>query len=583
MNAPMVRSRPFRHLLGLAAPSAGWMALALALGVATVASGVGLVGTSAWLISSAALHPSIADLEVAIVGVRFFGIARGVFRYLERLVSHSANFKLLANLRTWFYERLEPLAPARLQIYKSGDLLSRAVMDIDTLENFYVRVVSPIIVALVVTVGMSWFIGGFNPLLTPILAGGLLISGIALPLFIYIAGRKPSRQMVTLRAEMSGQMVDDLLGMSDLLAYQQEPEVLARLAELSKFQGRAQMRLALAGGAGSALSSLLSNLTLWAVLVTTIPLVSSGRLDGILLAVVVLLTMASFEAVQPLPQAAQNLESSLEAADRLFSLADSTPAVSEPPEPLAVSKAPAIAIAGLSFRYEEGLSKVLDDINLELPFGKHVAVVGPSGAGKSTLLNLLLRFWDYGEGSILLDGRELRDFSGDDVRQHVSVISQSTHLFAATLKQNLLLAKPAADEAQLQRVLESVELSEWQANLPEGLDTWLGEGGVKMSGGERQRLAIAQALLKDAPILYLDEPTSNLDATTERKLLTLLDEVMRNKSVLWVTHRLAGLEKADEIVVLEGGKIVERGRHADLLARQGAYAAMWLVQHNILQ
>ncbi|HTX79939.1 MAG TPA: thiol reductant ABC exporter subunit CydC [Longilinea sp.] len=571
------------RLLGFLRSFLDQVALSVLLGVATIASNIGLMGTSAYLISFAALHPSIAYLEVAIVGVRFFGIARGVFRYLERLVSHSANFKLLANLRTWFYERLEPLAPARLQIYKSGDLLSRAVMDIDTLENFYVRVVSPIIVALVVTVGMSWFIGGFNPLLTPILAGGLLISGIALPLFIYIAGRKPSRQMVTLRAEMSGQMVDDLLGMSDLLAYQQEPEVLARLAELSKFQGRAQMRLALAGGAGSALSSLLSNLTLWAVLVTTIPLVSSGRLDGILLAVVVLLTMASFEAVQPLPQAAQNLESSLEAADRLFSLADSTPAVSEPPEPLAVSKAPAIAIAGLSFRYEEGLSKVLDDINLELPFGKHVAVVGPSGAGKSTLLNLLLRFWDYGEGSILLDGRELRDFSGDDVRQHVSVISQSTHLFAATLKQNLLLAKPAADEAQLQRVLESVELSEWQANLPEGLDTWLGEGGVKMSGGERQRLAIAQALLKDAPILYLDEPTSNLDATTERKLLTLLDEVMRNKSVLWVTHRLAGLEKADEIVVLEGGKIVERGRHADLLARQGAYAAMWLVQHNILQ
>ncbi|MGD0708719.1 MAG: thiol reductant ABC exporter subunit CydC [Anaerolineaceae bacterium] len=559
------------------------VALSVLLGVATIASNIGLMGTSAFLISFAALHPSIAYLEVAIVGVRFFGIARGVFRYLERLVSHSANFKLLASLRMWFYERLEPLAPARLLNYKSGDLLSRAVMDIDTLENFYVRVVSPIIVAAVVTLGMSWFIGSFNPLLTPILAGGLLISGIGLPLFTYFASRKPAQQMVVLRSEMSGQMVDDLLGMNDLIAYQQEPEALDLLSELSSGMGKAQMRLAVAGGAGSALGSLLSNFTMWVVLVAAIPLVSSGKLDGILLAVVVLLTMASFEAVQPLPQAAQNLESSLEAADRLFVLADSKPAVNEPMQTLTLSKTSDITIDHLSFQYENGLPKVLDGIDLELPFGKRVAVVGPSGAGKTTLLNLLLRFWEYKEGSILLDGKELRDYSSDEFRQSISVVSQATHLFAATLRQNLLLAAPTAEDAKLRQVLEEVSLSEWVASLPEGLDTWLGEGGVKMSGGERQRIAIAQALLKDTPILFLDEPTSNLDATTERKLLALLDEVMQNKSVLWVTHRLAGLEKVDEIVVLDGGKIVERGRHEDLLARNGAYAAMWQIQHNIIQ
>jgi len=559
------------------------VALSVLLGVATIASNIGLMGTSAYLISFAALHPSIAYLEVAIVGVRFFGIARGVFRYLERLVSHSANFSLLARLRTWFYERLEPLAPARLQRYKSGDLLSRAVMDIDTLENFYVRVVSPIIVAAVVTLGMSWFIGNFNPLLTPILAAGLLVSGIGLPLFTYFASRRPAQQMVVLRSEMSGQMVDNLLGMSDLIAYQQEPEVLERLAGLSNSMGRAQMRLAIAGGAGSALGSLLSNLTMWAVLVAAIPLVGSGRLDGILLAVVVLLTLASFEAVLPLPQAAQTLESSLEAADRLFALADSQPAVIEPVESLAIPKTPDITIATLSFRYEKELPKVLGGIDLELPFGKRVAVVGHSGAGKTTLLNLLLRFWDYEEGSILLDGKELRDYSSDEFRQSISMVSQATHLFAATLRQNLLLAKPTTEETQLRQVLDAVNLSEWVASLPEGLDTWLGEGGVKMSGGERQRIAIAQALLKDAPILFLDEPTSNLDATTERKLLALLDEVMQNKSVLWVTHRLAGLEKVDEIVVLDGGKIIERGRHEELLAQRGAYAAMWQIQRNIIQ
>jgi ATP-binding cassette subfamily C protein CydC len=571
------------RLLGFLRSFLDQVALSVLLGVATIASNIGLMGTSAFLISFAALHPSIAYLEVAIVGVRFFGIARGVFRYLERLVSHSANFKLLASLRTWFYERLEPLAPARLLNYKSGDLLSRAVMDIDMLENFYVRVVSPVIVAAVVTLGMSWFIGSFDPLLTPILAGGLLISGIGLPLFTYFAGRKPARQMVTVRAEMSGELVDDLLGMSDLLAYQQEPEVLERLAKLSSTQGRAQMRLAFAGGAGSALGSLFANLTMWAVLVAVIPLVGSGRLDGILLAVVVLLTMASFEAVQPLPQAAQNLESSLEAADRLFALADSKPAVNEPTQTLTISKTPDITIDHLSFQYENGLPKVLDGVDLDLPFGKRVAVVGSSGAGKSTLLNLLLRFWDYEEGSILLDKRELWDYSGDEIRQRISVVSQATHLFSATLRQNLLLAKPTADDVQLRQILESVELSEWMTGLPEGLNTWLGEGGVKMSGGERQRIAIAQALLKDAPILFLDEPTSNLDATTERKLLALLDAVMRNKSVLWVTHRLAGLEKVDEIIVLESGKIIERGLHTDLVALQGVYAAMWQTQHNIIQ
>lgn len=574
--------RTFLRLLTFVKPFWKGVILSVVFSAATVGSSIGLLGTSAYLISFAALQPSIAYLQVAIVGVRFFGIARGLFRYLERLSSHSVNFRLLARLRVWFYQKLEPLAPARLMQYQSGDLLQRAVGDIEVLENFYVRVIAPPLAALLITIGASGLMAGWHPELAGVLAGGLLLGGIVVPWLAYRMSRTPGRQLVAARARMSASLVESLQGLADLLAYGQEDVVRKKLHQSEKHLSELQMRLAWPGGISNALVQLTGNLTLLGVLLAAIPLVRAGQLDGVLLAVVALVTLASFEAVAPLPQAAQMLEASLESARRLFSLVDAQAAVSEPAMPLPPPVGADIQVRNLTYRYGDDLQPALEGLDLTLVPGSKVALVGPSGAGKSTLLALLMRFWDTPPGSIFLNGADIRDFKIEDARRMFALVSQSTYLFTATLRQNLLLARPDASEADLLSVIKQSGLQDWMDRLPQGLDTWLGERGQQMSGGERQRLAVARALLQDAPVVLLDEPSAHLDTITEQRLVETLQAVLAGKTVLWVSHSLTGMEWMDEIVVLEGGRVVERGTHARLMKMGGLYARLYRIQHDAL-
>lgn len=582
-----VRPMPALHVLarltGFLRPFTGWVALSVLLSAGTTAASIGLLGTSAYVIAMAALHPSIAVLQVAIVGVRFFGIARGLLRYGERLVSHSVNFRLLAGLRVWFYRALEPLAPARLMDYRGGDLLSRAVSDIETLENFYVRAAAPPLAALLVTLGMALFTGQFHPRLGLILAGGLLMGGLAVPLLAYWLGRRPAAQIVAARTALETDMIDSIQGMAELLAYGRAGKRLEQLRALDRQAGRAQMRAAWVGAASTALGQLAANLTLLAVLLAAIPLVSGGQLDGVLLAVVSMLVLASFEAVQPLPQAGQQLQLSVAAGRRLFTLAEVAPAVADPPAPLPTPAGAGLRVRGLTFRYAPDLPPALCDLDLNLTPGRRVALVGASGAGKTTMANLLLRFWDVPPGSITLDGQDIRAYAAEDVRAHMAVISQTTYLFTATLAQNLRLARPSASDADLLAALSAAELDGWFASLPNGLDEWLGEHGARMSGGERHRLAVARAVLQDAPLVILDEPAAHLDASTAARLVQSLERALTGKTWLLVTHQLDGLvERMDEIVVLEAGRVVERGAHAALLSQDGPYAAMHRLQHTRL-
>jgi thiol reductant ABC exporter CydC subunit len=558
------------------------MLLATLLGLATVGSGIGLMTTAAYLIAAAALGPSIAELQVAIVGVRFFGIARGVARYLERYVSHDVTFRLLARIRTWFYGRLEPLAPARLMAFRSGDLLARIVADIETLENFYLRVLAPPAVALLTALLVAALLGSFDPRLAVVLLGFLLLAGGALPLAVRALGRVVGEKLVQVRADLNAQLVDGIQGVADLLAFGAGQRHLLHLQGTSQALGELQGRMARLGGFQGALTGLLMNLATITVVAVAIPLVRTGQLDGVYLALLAVAAISSFEAVLPLPQAFQYLDNSLAAARRLFEIVDAEPVVVDAPH-----AAPPPARLDLVFQdvraaYEPGGPLALDGIDFCLPQGGRLAVVGPSGAGKSTLIRVLLRFWDYEAGHVLLGGRELRAYSQEDLRSRIAFVSQRTHLFNATVRENLLLARPGASEADVRRAAEQAGIHEFVARLPEGYDTWIGEQGLRLSGGERQRLAIARAILKDAPILLLDEPTANLDALTERQVLAELQALMAGRTTLMVTHRLAGLEAMDEILVLRAGQIAERGQHQDLLQQGGLYRRMWDLQTQVL-
>jgi len=561
----------FRRLFALILPFKGWMALATLLGLATIGSSIGLMATSAYIISAAALHPSIAALQVAIVGVRFFGLSRGVFRYLERYVAHQVTFRLLARLRVWFYAAIEPLAPARLLHYRSGDLFSRIVADIESLEHFYLRVLAPPLVAGLVILLMTIFMAAFDLRLAAVTLLFLLLAGVGLPLLTHLLSRGWGRRLVSARTDLNVAVLDTVQGCADVLMAGQSPRQQAQVERLSHRMSRLQERLAWLTGLHSAGSGLLTNWATLAVLLLAIPLVNQGQLPGVYLAVLALAVAASFEAVIPLPEALQHLDSSLAAARRLFELIDAPPAVTGPAAP---SPAPAhfgLAVKNLSFRYQPTEPEVLSNVSFTLAPGQRLALVGPSGAGKSSLVNVLLRFWDYQAGAVELGGRDLRDYHPDDVRRFISVVSQQTHLFNGTIADNLRLARPDAAEADLILAAQQAHLHPFVQTLPDGYRTWIGEQGVLLSGGERQRLAIARALLRDAPILILDEATAQLDSLVEAEVMQAIQRLMAGRTTLFITHRLIGLETMDEILVLQAGRVVERGLHHELMQAGGLY------------
>lgn len=571
------------RLLALAAPFKGWMALSVLLGALTISSSIGLLATSAWIIATAALRPSVADLAVAIVGVRFFGIARGVFRYLERLVSHHVNFSLLAQLRVWFYTALEPLAPARLMRYRSGDLLSRIVGDIETLQNFFIRVIAPPLVALIIALAAAIFFAAFDGSLALLMLIFMVLIGVIVPLSVQRLSRATNRRLVEVRSELNVTLIDGLQGAADLIAYGRERAQAARVARLSTELARLQGRMASITGLHTALGVALTNLALWSVLVMAIPLVRAARLTGVDLAVLALASLACFEGVLALPLAFQFLETNLSAARRLFEIVDEPDAVAAPPLALPLPAQPGIELSvnAVSFRYNPTEPLALDNISLSVKTGQRVAIVGASGAGKSTLINLLLRFWDYADGSITLNGLDLRAIDPAEARRQFGVVSQTTHLFNATIRENLLLARTGASEAEMVQAAQQAQIHDFIQSLPLGYDTPIGEQGLALSGGERQRLAIARALLKNAPIVIFDEATANLDAVTEREVWQALRALMADRAVLIITHRLTGLEDADDIIVLQHGRVAERGRHAVLLQRAGMYYRLWQRQRQI--
>ncbi|WP_218010576.1 thiol reductant ABC exporter subunit CydC [Actinomadura chibensis] len=569
------------RLIRFARPARWRLAVAVLFGALALGSGVGLMATSAWLISRAAQHPPVLMLMVAIVAVRAFGLGRGVFRYVERLTGHDATFRILADLRARVYERLERLAPGGLPAFRSGDLLNRLVADVDAVQDLFLRVLLPCTVAAVVggaSVGVAW---ALLPSAGVVLLLALLVAGVGAPWLSAVTARRTERRTTELRAELTAHVVDTLQGAPELIAYGAAPGQLAEATRIDRDFTRASARSAATAGLGAAISALAGGLAVWGSLAVGVPAVRAGTLDGVLLAVVVLLPLAAFEVVAGLPLAAQYLERVRRSAARVFAVLDTPEPVHDPDDPAPPPTAPyTLKVEHLRARWSPDAPYALNDISLDLAPGRRCAIVGPSGSGKTTLTAVLLRFLEPSSGMATLNGIDLRALSSDDVRRVIGLCAQDAHLFDSTIGENIRLARPSATEDELRDALRRARLLDWIESLPQGLDTRVGEHGAQVSGGQRQRIALARALLADFPILLLDEPAEHLDLPTADALTADLLTATEGRTTLLVTHRLTGLDAVDEIIVLDGGRVTDRGTHADLIARPGLYQSLWRREHD---
>jgi ATP-binding cassette subfamily C protein CydC len=532
-------------------------ALSALLGTATVCFGVALLTAAGYLISRAAEQPPILSLTLTIVAVRFFGLARPLSRYLDRLVSHDLALRALGRIRVRFYDRIVPLAPAGLEGYRRGDLLARMIGDVDALQGLYVRGLAPPLVALMVGALSVGVTAAVLPVAAAILAAGLLTAGVGVPVLSGALARAAGRRQAALRGELTAEIVELLRGAPELVVYGREETTAARIGTLNGELARLGRRDALVAGLGDALSLLVTGLTVAGVLAVAVSATDIGSLDRVLVATLALLAWSSFEAVAPLTGAARELSGTLAAGRRVLDVLDRESTLRDPTTPLpAPPPRSAVALQGVTARYRLGERPVLAGVDLRLDPGRRIALVGPSGAGKTTVTSLLLRFLDPERGCVTIAGRDVRDYRQEDVRKQFALAGQDAHVFDSTIRENLRLARPTASDADLEAVLRRARLDEWVASLPDGLDTLVGEDGARLSGGQRQRLTLARALLADAAVLVLDEPTAHLDAATARSIMEDVLAAAGDRTILLITHRAEGLERMDEVVTLAAGRRV---------------------------
>ncbi|MFE6842146.1 thiol reductant ABC exporter subunit CydD [Streptomyces sp. NPDC057686] len=561
---------PLRRVRAVAKAWQGRFRLGLLLGALAVGCSVGLMAVSGWLISRASEQPPVLYLMVAVTATRTFGIGRAVFRYAERLVSHDAVLRMLADLRVSVFRRLERIAPAGLREQRRGDLLARLVADADALQDYWLRWLLPVGTAVLVGSGSVAFTAWLLPGAGAALAVGLLLAGVGVPLVSGACARRAERRLASARGELATRATDLLTGTAELTV----AGALAGRKDAAKESDRTLTAIAARGaaatGLGSGLSALVCGLTVVAAAAAAANAVHDGRLSGVAMAVAVLTPLAAFEAVNGLPQAVQYRQRVRRSAERIYEVIDAPVPVAEPERPAPVPASPfPLLLTGLAVRHPGQEQDALHGLDLTLEAGRRTAVVGSSGAGKTSLAQVLLRFLDPHEGAYTLGGTDARTLDSDEVRRIVGLCAQDAHLFDSSVRENLRLARPGASEEQLRQALAAARLLEWADGLPDGLDTLVGEHGERISGGQRQRLALARALLADFPVLVLDEPAEHLDLATADALTADLLAATEGRTTVLITHRLAGLEAVDEVLVLDRGTVVQRGTYAELAAAEG--------------
>ncbi|MFV0632812.1 thiol reductant ABC exporter subunit CydC [Demequina sp.] len=567
-----------RWMIGQARPVIAPLALSIAMRMVALVGGVALLVTAASGLSRAMGDEPVAPVIWALVAI---ALVKALARYLEQYCGHYVAFRALALLRVRVFDLLEPQAPAAVEGRETGDLLSRATRDVDRVEVFYAHTIGPALTAVVVPAGVAvWLAITVAPA-----AAAAAVAGWAAMLGIAALGARSSMaasaELRRARGVIAQHLTDTVQGVAEVVAYRAEHRRTGELATLEDAADAAQLRrarwFALRRGLTRALVAAVPLL----VLAATLP---AGLEAAAVAALAVLGTMPAVVAVE---EFAADLDLAYAAAGRLRKVMDAAPATPEPAAPATPPSGPVgVRLEGVSFAYPARASavretgsgtgpRVLEGIDLEIPAGTTTALVGVSGAGKSTVGALIARFHDPQEGRVTLGGVDVRDLADADLRSLVSVVQQRPYLFAGTIRDNLLIARPAATEAELLEACHTAALDATLARMPQGLDTPVGEHGTQLSGGERQRVAIARALLRDAPVLVLDEITSQLDAGTQEGLGEAMRAVRHGRAVAVIAHRLITVMDADQIVVMDAGRVVERGTHASLVNAGGAYARLW--------
>jgi ATP-binding cassette subfamily C protein CydC len=543
----------------------GWLAGGIVLSLLTALASIALLTLSGWFISASAIAGLIAldgsalifNFTLPAAQIRALAITRTLGRYGERLVTHEATFRVLAGIRSWFFQQLIPLVPGRLSVMRSGDLLSRMTADIDAMDALYLRLLAPAVVAALGVTAVTVFLAFYAPAVSLTTGLMLLIASVWVPWIFNRLGRAGAEEIVVLAANFRIRQLDMIQGLADLIANRAYGRFSDFLGQFSGLMINIQRRNNRLSAISSAFTLLLSQITLLMALVLAAIAFQDGLLSGADLALVIFCVIAAFELVMPLPPALQMLGKTRKAARRIRQVAEMPPAITKPAQPLALPDRYDVQLNDVSFRYPGQQEQALKNINLNIPQGGKIAIIGPSGSGKTTLLQLLMRYYDPEQGRVLMAGQDIRQFDDDELMSCFGVLSQRSQLFAATIRENLLLAKPDASPVELNAAVKAAGLESFVGYLPEGLETWVGESGVKVSGGEARRIALARLYLKNAPVLILDEPTEGLDRDTERDVFKALAEFAIDKTVVMVTHREAGLGLADVVYGMEQGSLRE--------------------------
>ena len=567
----------WRRLIYPIRPHLGLMSLAVISEILRQVSGIGVAVLGAALFARAVAGTAIEELYPYAAAMIILGLARGTFGYLGPYLSHVAAFRILVDLRDEFFWAIEPLAPAKLARRRTGDLVSTAVSDIELLELFFAHTAGPAVVAFIVPIIALVALATINLLLAEALLIFLILL-ILMPRLAFWLGTTLGERLRGQQALLNSQVLDTIQGMKEILSFGYSRQRLEELSENSATLLALQARQARNIGLQSAAKISIVSAGTLAVLLCASILVRQNSLAPGFLPITMILASSVFLSITSVVEISKQLSLTRAAARRLFLLLDEQPAVRDesglgPAVPIE-SIEPSISLQDVSFRYAPDEPLILSSISLEIPAGSTVALVGTSGAGKSTVINLMLRFWDPEAGRILLGGSDLRRYPMMQLRRLFSVVSQDVFLFSDSIRENIRLGRPEASDAEVEEVASRARIHDFIITLPQGYDTLVGERGVRLSGGERQRIAIARALLKGAPILVLDEATSSLDAENERAIKEALMERREGRTTIMIAHRLSTVVDADWIFVINGGRVVEQGRHEDLIARKGRYARL---------